>query len=536
MQFDYIIVGGGTAGCVLANRLTASGRHSVLLVEAGGTDKRFWVQVPIGYGKAFYDPRVNWRFETEPVPGLDGRQIYWPRGKVLGGSSSINAMVFIRGHPGDFDDWERAGNPGWGWQDVLPYFRKLEDNQRGADAWRSAGGPLHVSDIAEQAHPICQAFIQAGIEAGLPHNLDFNGPSMDGVGYFQINTRGGLRMSTARAYLEPARKRRGLTVWTHAHARKVLFEGRRATGVEIIRGGRTETVQASSEVILAAGAVNSPLILQASGVGPRQLLQDLGIAIVHESPAVGSNLQDHLSLRQVFRARVPTLNNELRPLLGKLVAGLKYLPFRRGPLSLSVNQAGGFMRSREGLDRPNVQLYFQPLSYTTAPSGKRPLMSPDPFPGFLMSIAPCRPLSRGSITLRSTDPSAPPRIEPNYLAEPADLEELVVGFEFLRRLARMPTLAKVIAEEITPGAQTSTREDIIEYARTNASTVFHPCGTCRMGPNDDRNVVDHRLKVHGVDGLRIVDASIFPNVTSGNTNAPVVMVAEKAADLILGRQ
>ena len=536
MEFDYVIIGAGTAGCVLANRLSEDGRASVLLLEAGGTDRRFWIQVPIGYGKAFYDERVNWKLETEPVAALDGRRIYWPRGKVLGGSGSINAMVFVRGHPRDFDDWEAAGNPGWGWRDVLPYFKALEHNESGGGDLRGTGGPLHVTDISRSAHPICRHFIQAGVEAGLPRNEDFNGSSMEGVGLYQINTRGGLRMSTARAYLKPARRRTNLSVLTNALVTRIALEGRRAVGVTFRRGGGSQTVRARREVILSAGAVASPVLLQVSGIGPGDVVTSLGVPLVHHNPAVGANLQDHLSLRNVYRSTVPTLNGELRPLIGKLVAGLKYIPFRKGPLSLSVNQAGGFFRSRPDLDRPDVQLYFQPLSYTTAPARTRPLMSPDPFPGFLTSIAPCRPLSRGRITARSADPSVAPAIEPNAFAEPRDLDVMVDGFRFLRRLAAQPALASVIAEEMIPGPQVETRDEIIAYARANASTVFHPCATCRMGPDDGGNVVSSTLAVHGTEGLRVVDASVFPNVTSGNTNAPVVMVAEKAADILRGRR
>jgi choline dehydrogenase len=536
MEFDYVIVGAGSAGCVLANRLTEDGRTTVLLLEAGGTDQRFWIQVPIGYGKVFYDERVNWKLKTEPVAALDGRSLYWPRGKVLGGSSSINAMVFIRGHHCDFDDWEAAGNPGWGWRDVLPYFKKLEHNERGGDDLRGIGGPLHVTDISRSAHPICRHFIRAGMEAGLPHVEDFNGPSMEGVGLYQINTRDGFRMSTARAYLKPARRRANLSVQTNTLVTRIVFEGRRAVGVTFREGEGSQTVRARREVVLSAGAVASPVLLQVSGIGPADVVKSLGVPLVHHNPAVGANLQDHLSLRHVYRSKVPTLNAELRPLVGKLLAGIKYIPFRKGPLSLSVNQAGGFFRSRPDLDRPDVQLYFQPLSYTTAPAGTRPLMSPDPFPGFLTSVAPCRPASRGRISARSADISVAPLIEPNAFAEPFDLDAMVDGFRFLRRLAAQPALASVIAEEMVPGARVETRDEIIAYARATASTVFHPSCTCRMGPVDGSNVVSAALEVHGTEGLRVVDASIFPNVTSGNTNAPVVMVAEKAADIIRGRQ
>ena len=531
--FDYIVVGAGSAGCVLANRLTESGRHRVLLLEAGGDDERFFVTMPIGYGKCFFDPEVNWMYRTEPEAALGGRSGYWPRGKLLGGSSSINAMVFVRGQPADFDDWEAAGNPGWGWRDVLPVFRALEDSSRGASPWRGAGGPLAVADVSADAHPLCAAFLRAGVEAGTVVKRDFNGAAQEGVGHYEITVRDGRRCSTARAYLRPARSRANLTVETGAHATAIGFEQRRARAVSWRRDGATHSARATREVVLCAGAINSPQLLQLSGVGPAAALQALGIAVVHDSPAVGAHLQDHLCIDYVYRACVPSLNEQLRPWHGKLRAGARYLLQRRGPLALSVNQAGGFVRSRPGVARPDLQLYFSPLSYTRSPQGQRPLMSPDPFPGFLLSAQPCRPTSRGRVMLRSPDPLATPRIEPNSLATPEDLEALVDGARLLRTLAATPALAAVIDTEMAPGTQVQTREQMIDDIRARASSVFHPVGTCRMGPDAATAVVDHRLRAHGLAGLRIVDASVFPAVTSGNTNAPVIMVAEKGAAMIL---
>jgi choline dehydrogenase len=532
-QYDYVIVGAGSAGCVLANRLTASGRHKVLLLEAGGHDRRIWLRIPIGYGKTFYDPRVNWMYQTEPDPGLDGRKGYWPRGKVIGGSSAINAMVFVRGHPGDFDDWAALGNPSWGWADVLPYFKALETNSRGADPWRGAAGPMHVQDVDADLHPLCHAYLQAGEEAGLGRSEDFNGQSMEGVGVYQITTRSGLRMSAARAYLHPAAGRTNLAVETDALVDRIRFKGTRATGVDYIRGGVRKTASAGREVILSAGAIGSPLILQRSGVGPPEILKSHGIEVVLANAAVGSNLQDHLCIDYVYRSRVPTLNEILRPLGGRLRAGLCYLLRRRGPLSLSVNQGGGFVRSRPELERPNLQLYFCPVSYTRAPPGKRPLMSPDPFPGILLSAQPCRPASRGHLHVRSQEPDAAPVIVPNSLSEPQDLEELLEGAALLRRLASTPALSAVIERELVPGPHVQSREDRVRDVRARASTVYHPVGTCRMGPDPDSAVVDARLRAHRLGSLRVVDASVFPTVTSGNTNAPVLMVAEKAAALLL---
>jgi choline dehydrogenase len=527
-QFDTIIVGAGSAGCVLAARLSEGGARRVLLLEAGGSDRRLWVQLPIGYGKSFYDPRVNWMYSSEPEPALDGRRGYWPRGKVLGGSSSINAMVHIRGQAADFDAWEAHGNPGWGWRDVLPYFRKSEDF-RGGDPYRGVGGPLHVTDMSADCHPLCETFLQACEETGLSRTADFNGALPEGVGRYQITTKGGRRMSAARAYLHPAMGRANLRVETGAQATRILFEGRRAVGVEYRQHNQVRTARCDGEIILAAGAIGSPHLLQVSGVGPAALLAGLGIAVVCDRPAVGRNLQDHLCIDHLYRSRVPTLGGWR----GRIGAGLRYALFRRGPLAISVNQAGGFVRSGPGLDGPNLQLYFSPLSYTRATPGKRALMRPDPFPGFLLSAQPCRPRSRGWIEIATPDPFTAPRITPNSLSDDGDLHDLLEGSRFLRRLAAAPSLAAVIDQELQPGAAAQSDAALIADVRRRASSVFHPVSTCRMGPDPAQDVVDHELKVHGLQGLRVIDASIFPSVTSGNTNAPIIMVAERGADLVL---
>jgi choline dehydrogenase len=531
--YDFIIVGAGSAGCVLANRLTESGRYSVLLLEAGGSDRKIWLQVPIGYGMSFHNPRVNWMYRTEPDPALGGRQGYWPRGKVLGGSSAINAMVYIRGQPADFDDWRARGNPGWGWADVLPYFRKMEDCAAGPEALRGRGGPIHVSDVSSALHPLCETYLRAGEEIGQRRNPDFNGADQEGVGLYQITTRNGLRLSAARAYLRPAMRRANLRVDTDAHATRLLFAGRRAVGVDYVQHGVTRTAQARREVILAGGAIGSPQLLQLSGVGPGALLAARGIDVVLDSPAVGRNLQDHLCIDHLYRSKVPTLNQELRPWLGRLRAGLTYLATRGGTLALSVNQGGGFVRSRPELDRPNLQLYFSPVSYTKAVPGRRALMSTDAFPGFLLSAQPCRPTSRGHIEIRSSDPFAHPAIVANSLSTEHDVQEMIEAARFLRKLSAAPAFRAIIDAELQPGPDARGDADLLDDIRRRASSVFHPVGTCRMGPDPAADVVDAALKVHGIAGLRVIDASIFPAVTSGNTNAPVIMVAEKGADIVL---
>lgn len=533
MVVDFIVVGAGSAGCVLANRLTASGAHSVLLLEAGGSDARFWLRTPIGYGMAFYNPRVNWMYRTEPDPALADRQGYWPRGKVLGGSSSINAMVFVRGQPRDFDDWAALGNPGWGWADVLPYFRKLEDFDGAANACRGRGGPVHVSDVSADVHPLCETYLRAGEQVGLVRNPDLNGVSNEGIGINQITTRHGLRESASTAYLRPARHRPNLRIETGAHVTRVLFDGRRATGVVYRRDGIEQRCSVRREVILAGGSINSPQILQLSGVGPGAALQALGVPVLIDSPAVGQHLQDHLCIDHLYRARVPTLNAALGRWHGRAWAGLRYLLLRRGPLALSINQGGGFVRSRDGLTQPDLQIYFSPLSYTRAAPGRRALTAPDRFPGFLLSAQPCRPSSQGHLALRSADPLQAPRIVPNSLSTPQDRAEMLAASRFLRQLAAAPALREVIEQEIRPGPERVTDQALLDDIAHRATTVFHPVGTCRMGCDPRQAVVDAQLRVHGAQGLRVIDASTFPMLTSGNTNAPTLMLAEKGADLVL---
>jgi choline dehydrogenase len=533
-DYDYIIVGAGSAGCVLANRLTESGRHRVLLLEAGGSDKRFYIQLPIGYGRTFNDPHVNWMYEAEADPTLGNRTQFWPRGKVLGGSSSINAMVYVRGHPGDFDDWAAMGNPGWGFQHVLPYFRKLEDHALGASQFHGTNGPVHISDVSKQVHPLCETFIQACESLGIPRTQDFNGATNEGAGLWHVSIKNGVRVSSATAYLDPAKSRANLELITNAHSSRVTFDGTRATGIEYLRGGSRHVAKAHKEVLLAAGSMNTPQLLELSGIGDAALLKRLNIPVIVNSPAVGNGLQDHLAASYFYRSKVPTLNNQLAPFIGKVTAALRYAFTRGGPLSMSVNQAGAFLRGRPDRPRPNLHIYFNPASYSVTTVGpRRRLLNPDPFAAFLMSFNSTRPTSRGFVHIRSADPLEPPAIQPNALSTEEDIAEVYEGARLLRRISGAQPLAGIIASEMKPGANVLSDEQVLQDFRERAGSVFHSCSTATMGPDPQKAVVDARLKVYGVTGLRVVDASVFPAVTSGNINTPTLMVAEKAADLIL---
>ncbi|MDX8443536.1 GMC family oxidoreductase [Mesorhizobium australafricanum] len=531
--YDFIVVGSGSAGSVVADKLSASGRFSVLVLEAGGTDRRFYVQMPLGYGKTFFDPAVNWSYKAEPDPGLGNNVDHWPRGKLLGGSSSINAMVFIRGAREDFDAWAAAGNPGWAYDDLLPSFKAMEDNAAGADQWRGVGGPLHITDCTNAVHPLTKRYLAAAQQAGLPFNRDFNGASQEGVGVYQITTKNGRRMSAARAFLRPAMKRGNVHVETNALATKILFEGKRAVGVEYEQNGEKKTVRAGREVILSGGSVNSPQLLQLSGVGPAELLGDLGIPVVLANDNVGANLQDHVGINYTFKGRLPTLNQILRPWWGKLLVGMQYILLRSGPLSLSMNNAGGFFRTDPSMTRPNMQLYFQAFSTVIPKSGERPILTPDPWPGFSIGLSNCRPSSRGEIMIRSKDPRDYPRITPNAYSTNADVDEMLAAVKFVRKIASMPAMAEIIEEEVLPGPSIRSDADLIQDFRKRSGTVYHPVSTCRMGPDAARAVVDPRLRVHGLEALRVIDASIFPDNITGNTNAASILTGWKGADLVL---
>jgi choline dehydrogenase len=485
-----------------------------------------WIHIPIGYGKTMFHPVYNWGFYTEPEPQMNGRKIYWPRGRGLGGSSSINGLIYIRGQPQDYDAWAAAGNRGWAWRDVLPYFIRSEGNQRGASDAHGGDGPLACSDIGAK-HELIEAIIRGAGELGVPRTEDFNGGVQEGAGYYQLFTKDGLRCSTAVGYLRPAKSRANLAVEVDAQATRILCDGQRATGVEYRQGGEVKRVNAAREVLLAAGSLHSPQLLQLSGIGPAPLLQQFGIPVVRNLPGVGENLQDHLQLRLIFKCTKPiTTNDDLASLWRSAKIGLQWLLRRTGPLAVGINQGGLFTRVLPESTTPDIQFHFATLSADLAGA------KPHPFSGFTMSVCQLQPTSRGHVRIKSADPLAAPAMQPNYLATEQDRRCAVEGIKFARRLAATSALRPYIRDEYRPGAAATSDADLLEFARDFGATIFHPSGTCRMG-SDGQAVVDDRLRVHGVAGLRVVDCSIMPTLTSGNTNAPVVMIAEKASEFIL---
>ena len=525
-SFDYIIVGAGSAGCVLANRLSADGRTRVLLLEAGPADRDPWIHIPIGYGKLIHKPSVNWCYQTEPEPSTADRAIFWPRGKVLGGSSSINGLVYIRGQRQDYDGWAEAGCHGWSYDEVLPYFRRSERQQRGSNGYHGTDGPLGVSDLDER-NLLCESFITSANRLGIDSNPDFNGEGQDGVGYFQLTTWNGFRSSAATAFLRPARKRRNLRVLTNAQVLQIVIDGGKARGVHYRLDGHERTVSARREVVVCAGAINSPQLLQLSGVGPAELLEEHGIPCRVPLPGVGGNLQDHYQVRHILRSRQPiTLNDRLATLTGKLAVGLEYLLRRRGPLTVGAGQVGAFVRVLPESQRPDVQFHVMPFSADAPGKGLHR------FSGFTASVCQLRPASRGSVRLRSADPLAPPAIHAGYLTRPEDCRTIVEALKLSRRIAATPPLADLIDGEFLPGSDVQGDEALLDCARSTGGSIFHPAGTCAMG-SGALAVVDPRCRVHGVQGLRVVDASVMPQLVSGNTNAPVIMMAERVADWIL---
>ena len=524
-NFDYVIVGAGSAGCVMANRLSADPGCRVLLLEAGPRDWNPFIHMPAGLAQLIKFKSLNWSYQTEPEPNLNNRRLYWPRGKVLGGSSSINAMCYIRGHASDYDDWRDLGNPGWGFADVLPYFRRAEDQGRGESEMHGADGPLGVADL-QHVNELSRVFIQAAEQAEYFRNVDFNGPVQRGFGLYQVTQRNGRRCSTARGYLHPVRKRPNLTVRTGALSARILFEGQRARGVEYRRLGVTRRVHVEREVLLCGGAINSPQLLMLSGIGPARMLERAGVKTMHELAGVGANLQDHLDVMTLTRCSQPVTYDNLN----ELMVGLKYFLYREGIGTSNIAEAGGFLAS--GLSdgrRPDVQMHFVPALLDD--HGRNRL----PGDGYTLHACNLRPESRGRIELRSAEPDAAPAIYANYLSAASDVEMMLECVRCSREILAQPAFRPFRAHEIYPGNQVTDRNDLLGFIRSKAESIYHPVGTCRMGSDDDA-VVDPELKVRGIDGLRVIDASVMPTLIGGNTNAPAIMIAEKAADLVLGRR
>jgi choline dehydrogenase len=524
-QFDYVIVGAGSAGSVLANRLSADPRTKVLLLEAGPADRNIWIHIPIGYAKLFNHPTQNWNYSTAPEPHLNNRRIMQPRGKTLGGSSSINGLLYVRGQAEDFDTWRQMGNAGWSFADVLPYFRRAEDSFLGNNEFHSAGGPLGVRET--HRHELVEAMIAAAGTQGIPRNHDYNGATQEGAGYFHTTSRNGRRCSTAVAYLKPARNRANLRIETEALATKLVLEGRRVVGVQYRQRGAERTARAGNEVILCGGAYNSPQLLQLSGIGPAALLQAHGIDVKHDLPGVGENLIDHLQARMMFRCtKAITVNDVLGTPWRQWMAGAQWMFTRSGPLTISAGHGVIFFRTDQRMATPDVQIHF--IGFSTDRIGTRL----HPFPGFTATVCQVRPESRGYCRIVSNDPAVAPEILCNYLATETDRRTNVEGLKILRRIMQAEPMRPYIAEEIAPGPSVSTDEEWLEFCRQYGTTVYHPVGTCRMGP-DTMSVVDQRLLVRGLAGLRVADASIMPTMPSGNTNAACIMIGEKASDLVL---
>ncbi len=525
-NFDYIIIGAGSAGCVLANRLTEDPRVQVALLEAGGRDVNPWIHVPAGYYRNFNNPAITWQYGSGPEPYLENRIVNWPRGKVLGGSSSINGLLYVRGQHQDFDVWRQLGNVGWSFEDVLPYFKRSEDQERGGDEFHGAGGPLSVSDVRLDKNELFEAFIAACEAAGIKRNDDFNGADQEGVGYFQLTNRNGRRCSSAVAYLKPARSRPNLTIITNAQVESLILQGKRVTGVRYNQHGAPKVAHVNREIVLSAGAIGSPQILELSGIGAPQVLKAAGVEVRHDLPGVGENLQDHLQIRFIYRCKFSgSLNEVWHSPIARLKAGLEWMTKRSGILTIGAGTVGAFAKSREGLDAPDIQFHYIPFS------ADRPGQGLHDFKGVTVTVCQLRPDSRGHLHIKSADPDQAPSIVSNYLQTENDRQVLLDGMKLIRKVVQQPAFARHVEVEHLPGPSVTTDEGLNTYARQFATTVFHPCGTCKMG-DDPKAVVDARLRVRGLTGLRVADASIMPTMTSGNTNAPTIMIGEKASDMI----
>ena len=531
-EFDYIVVGAGSAGCVLANRLTEDGTATVLLLEAGGKDTSPMIHIPVGYAKTLKDPKVNWLYETEVDATSGDRPHVWPRGKVLGGSSSINGLLYVRGQAADYDNWAQAGCTGWSHSDVLPYFKRAESNERLKDDLHGTDGPLNVSDITDH-HPVSDAVVAAGVEAGLPFNDDCNGASQDGISYFQLTVKNGRRWSAAMAYLRPALARANLTVVTGAHAEQVVIDHGRATGVRYRVDGASTTATARREVILSGGAVNSPQLLELSGIGDPEVLRAAGIEVRVASPGVGTNLQDHYVVSLQYRLQNCVSVNELSRGWRLVREAARYATQRKGLLTMSAAHVQAYVRTRPGLDGPDVQFHILPATVDVEKFTTKQIWELEKLPGLTFAVCQLRPESRGTIHVRSNDPFAPPSIRPNYLSTPLDRDTIVAGIKWGRKLAQQRALSPYLVDEMMPGAAAADDAQLLDYAQQAGTTIYHPVGTCAMGrAGDPHSVVDPELRVRGVEGLRVVDASVMPRLVSGNTNAPTIMIAEKESDMI----